>query len=284
MDEAFNSYYCLVAGVAETERHVELSGAYEASFVINRAILRTERAIIGSAGQIVEQKQNTIWAIFERPETCLIAALDIQKRVADLPKLKGLPLQMRIGIHYGQLKMPVSTSDEILRVTQQLALEAGEGRILASKTALLVAPQPFFSAAKKVETALKDRDVFQILEPQTCAESVSAPEKKPVLRLKMGSHIAQVSAQQSIILLGRDLGNDIVLSNLQASRQHARIEYKNGLFFLIDKSLNGTYVSNDGSPEVFVKGDVYALPASGRLGCGFSPDPDNAHTISFTLT
>ncbi len=47
------------------------------------------------------------------------------------------------------------------------------------------------------------------------------------------------------ITIGRKAENDLVIQNMAVSGRHARLDYKNGKFFITDlKSLNGTFVNN----------------------------------------
>ena len=278
-----NMHFALVAGVAQGESLIEFSGAREASFAINRAVSRAERAIIGCAGQVLQQKQSTVWAVFERAETCLMAALEIQKRVSELPKLRGMPLQMRIGIHYGEMPQPPTAQSDPMKAAQQLALIAGEGRILASQTVLDLAPAHYAETARAVSAPGFSMPVFQII-PHENTKRDAQTQNHVILNIRIAQRRLQAGVSHPVVLLGRDLGNDLVLSDPQVSRQHARIEYRDNHFFLIDRSSNGTYIQPERKAEVFIKSAEFQITGKGAIGCGFSPDPENISTLYFELT
>jgi hypothetical protein len=68
--------------------------------------------------------------------------------------------------------------------------------------------------------------------------------------------------------IGRDAGSDIVVSAPRASRQHARIEVRNGRFVLTDQSSNGTFVQPAGADRVLVMREEYVLSGAGLIGFG----------------
>ena len=66
----------------------------------------------------------------------------------------------------------------------------------------------------------------------------------PRLRLKHQNDVLMLEEARPIILLGREQGNDIVIIDPRASRQHARIERRREGFVLVDQSTNGTFVAD----------------------------------------
>jgi pSer/pThr/pTyr-binding forkhead associated (FHA) protein len=64
-----------------------------------------------------------------------------------------------------------------------------------------------------------------------------------------------------VTTIGRSLDNDVVLAEAEVSRHHARIEYRNGAFEIVDLgSTNGTRVN--GAPVARARlqdGDVIGL-------------------------
>ena len=92
-----------------------------------------------------------------------------------------------------------------------------------------------------------------------------------------------IDAAHPTLLFGRETGNDIVVSDPRVSRQHARIELRNGAFYLADSSTNGTYVLEEGSPEHCVKRDEMTLAEKGHIGCGFSVADNMSDAVAFAL-
>jgi pSer/pThr/pTyr-binding forkhead associated (FHA) protein len=69
--------------------------------------------------------------------------------------------------------------------------------------------------------------------------------------------------------MGREESNDIVLRVSTASRRHAEIRYRNGAFYLIDRSANGTFVYDETGRELYVEEAECKLGSSGAIcpGC-----------------
>jgi adenylate cyclase len=63
----------------------------------------------------------------------------------------------------------------------------------------------------------------------------------------------------------RDPDNEFVVTDPMASRVHARIEYRSGLFVLVDESLNGTYLTMGGKAEVVLRRDEMTLESCGMI-------------------
>jgi predicted component of type VI protein secretion system len=103
------------------------------------------------------------------------------------------------------------------------------------------------------------------------------------LRLRHQEDNLFVEEQRPVLLLGRELGNDIVIMDARASRQHARIERRREGFTLIDQSTNGTFVSVDGNEECRIHRDKLVLRGPGRIGCGFSAGEVERDLVFFDI-
>jgi pSer/pThr/pTyr-binding forkhead associated (FHA) protein len=68
--------------------------------------------------------------------------------------------------------------------------------------------------------------------------------------------------------MGRGSENEFVVSHPLASRLHARIEYRNSRFVLVDQSLNGTFLHRDGMPDVALRRDEIPLDGAGVISLG----------------
>jgi len=151
-------------------------------------------------------------------------------------------------------------------------------------SALPLTPRPEPSSPL---TSLKPPPPSGDLSPTTQLSPAAPPAAQPTPGLRM-----QVKHQQNtllmdgsrpVILLGRELGNDIVIIDPRASRQHARIERRREGFMLIDESTNGSFVFIEGQEEQCLKGTSLHLTGSGRIGCGFSPKEFESDLVLFEL-
>jgi predicted component of type VI protein secretion system len=103
------------------------------------------------------------------------------------------------------------------------------------------------------------------------------------MRLKHQQDTLFIDGNRPVILLGRELGNDIVIIDPRASRQHARIERRREGFVLIDESTNGCFVAINGEEEQCLKGTALPLTGPGRFGCGFSSQEFEDDIVFFEL-
>ena len=81
--------------------------------------------------------------------------------------------------------------------------------------------------------------------------------------------------------IGRDTNSAVTTTHSAASRLHATIECKQGVYVLEDLSTNGTYVIKPEQPPVYVHRDKLTLDGSGYIATGFLPEKDSTDKISF---
>ena len=91
------------------------------------------------------------------------------------------------------------------------------------------------------------------------------------VKLKHGTRDIELGAAHSVLTLGRDQQNDVMIADRKASRLHARIERRRDKFVLIDHSSNGTYVTVEGEPELALRREELVL--RGRRPASVSATP-----------
>ncbi|MDR2689553.1 MAG: FHA domain-containing protein [Azoarcus sp.] len=121
--------------------------------------------------------------------------------------------------------------------------------------------------------------------PLTSSRIPAVPESgvsfTPRLRLRHQKDIMFVEENRPVILIGRELGNDIVIIDPRASRQHARVERRRDGFVLIDQSTNGCFVAINDESEHCIKAEEITLGGTGTIGCGFSSKEFEDDTVYF---
>ena len=81
----------------------------------------------------------------------------------------------------------------------------------------------------------------------------------------------EVTEKRASLTVGREESNGIVITSDKVSRVHARIEYRNGHFSLIDQSSNGTYVADSGGARYKVSNETHVLMGNGSISFGIDP-------------
>lgn len=278
----------LVADVSGRPILVEALGADEAKHAIDRCLHRVDRAVAANGGNVLRRGEGRLSATFPRCDSAVLASFDMLARVEDLPPQRGLRLTIRVGIHYVAEAVPGAPSGAAEVGAACIAAAAGPGQLLASGPAVL----QLSASARRFAGGSAVRDeafgglewpVFPLHRETAAAPAADTPRAPLRLRLRHQHEVLYVEESRPVVLLGRELGNDVVIHDARASRQHARIERRPQGFVLIDRSTNGTHVADAGGGEHCVKRGEWPLGSGGRLGCGFPPYEIERDLVFFEL-
>jgi len=261
----------------------------EARHAFDRCMRRIDLAIEANQGSTIRHGSHSVSARFERCDEAVLAACEILERIQSLPPLRGKRLTARIGLHYGTHDPGSIAPGEGEEVASRLSAAARGGEALATGAAVML-----LSAATRHFARPQDgkRAGLETLEwPLFCVSrqaeaAVSLPPATRLLqrmRLRHQEDVLFLDEQHPILLFGRELGNDVVIMDPRASRQHARIERRRGGFVLIDYSTNGCYVVEDNGSERCIKGSEIPLVGPGRIGCGFSANEVERDLVFFEI-
>lgn len=274
----------LVAEVPGTDRLADALGATEAGHAVDRCMHRIERAVDANAGSSSRRGTARLTARFARADAAVLAACEMLERVQALPPLRGLRMAIRIGLH-----AQGGPAEQTEAVAAQLAEAAKPGHALASAAILdavsggarqFISPMPSRSAG----LANMPWPVYPVgRQAGTTAANTATQRNTQKLRIRHQSVELVVDENRPVVLFGRELGNDIVIADPRASRQHARIERTREGFALIDQSTNGTFLLEDGRVEYCVKNEGVPLKGPGRIGCGFSCSEIERDLLFFEL-
>ncbi len=80
--------------------------------------------------------------------------------------------------------------------------------------------------------------------------------------------IRELNGNSSSLIVGRSHECDLLIPDRYVSSIHARFEYINGEFVLMDLSLNGTFVQSDKEGNFHILGDKIYLWGSGLISFG----------------
>jgi len=280
-----------VSGSAALFEHL---GDTEAMHAVDRCLKRMNRSIDGYSGRTVQVVGDELLAVYKTAEDACHSAIDMQQRIADLPPISGLKLTIRIGLHAGLVTEDGNKlSGEVVTNAARIAGIARRDQILCSSS--LIAELPEDSAISPrlmpdpgtVPENGADLSLFRIHwtthEMGGYSPSTFGPSSSPLLaeRLCLRYHgkAFLVDSKSPVLTLGRDHGNELIIDNRKASRQHARIERRQGGYFLVDTSTNGCYVSIKGRQETMVRHQEFLLEGTGRIcfgGSGSSANTDGA--------
>ena len=274
-------------------------GEAEAAHAVERCLKRVERVVDGFRGRLVRSGSGQITAAFPTPEEASLAAIEMQRRVADLPPASGVKLNIRLGVH------EAGSEEQASLIAAQLLELALPDQILCSREIIVDVAHSIGVRVRDLhQLELSGGEAFQVMEliwhelddedmPSTltstsllaledlergvsAAQGLASQDFHPVLngqpklciRYQGKAHL--LDEKTPFLTLGRDHNNDLVIEDTRASRQHARIERRDGRYYLVDLSTNGTFITFAGEPEVFLRRESLPLRGAGLLCFGAS--------------
>ncbi|MDR0700994.1 MAG: FHA domain-containing protein [Azoarcus sp.] len=300
----------LAAEIVGAERLAERLGEAETARAVERCLNRVDLAIGGSGGEIIVRDAAMVIATFGQCDDGVMAVCEAVDRVRKLPPVSGAHMEIRAGIHYGTVE---DGRGEGVEGARRILLACTAGHSLASSKAVAelsasvrnfastesfhdsihALPWPVFSVGSQNGTAASLQPHAQPTSSLAASSLAASAENLPKispqaplgprLRLLHQQKTIFVGENRPVVLIGRELGNDIVIDDPRASRQHARIERRRASFVLIDQSTNGCFVTLDGKEEHCVKGEEYSISAAGRIGCGFSSQEFEDDLVFFEI-
>jgi len=302
----------LIAEIVDEGRPATRLGEEELKRAVERCLNRVDLAITSGGGNTIARDRSAVISTFGQCNDAVMAACEAMDRVRKLPPVSGTQVQMRIGVHYGivingmgegldgaRLILQACDSDQALASAPVIEELNPAVRKFASAEAfhdstLNALSWPIFMIGGQSTSSLTPSSTVSLRprpkpsSPLTSLRPASAAQSGqliPAHRMQLKHHrnTLVVDGKRPVILLGRELGNDVVIIDPRASRQHARIERRRDGFVLIDGSSNGCFVTIDGREELCLKDASMPLTGSGRFGCGFSPQDSENDTVFFEL-
>jgi hypothetical protein len=292
MDATHPFLSVLAVGVSNCSRLHEKLGSSEASQAVDRCLKRIERSVEASGGRLVQSGGGEAIAVFDAADAVINAAIEMQQRIANLPPVSGVKMAIRVGIscaHFSNPDQPVV--DQLTRDTARLTGIAKSGQILANGKIREALPKAMQGMATDTDLALPNEsgqnepvvEIAPVEAPVTdsadAADTVNSVDAW--LRLRYGHDTVVLNEHKPVIVMGRDGACEVVIRNPRASRCHARIERREGLIILIDKSTNGTFVTIDGNPTQFVKHSECPLHGNGIIAFTSKSSTSDADCIRF---
>ena len=146
---------------------------------------------------------------------------------------------------------------------KRLTVEAKPGQILIAKKTLSLLPNAIAVRTRYVGSTDIDgkrEPLFEFIwdddsHDLTLAQDTFVEPKREYTRAKVRFRQAtlEVGVDRPVLRMGRGPENDIDVPDSLASRVHAKIEWRRDRLFLVDQSLNGTYLQIQGKPEIMLR-------------------------------
>ena len=101
MSEQSRPVSILFAEVCGNALLYENLGSAEALRAADRCLKRMERAAEVFSGRIVKTSSEELMAVFDSADEALQAGLEMQQRIADLPRVSGVKTEIRVAFSHG---------------------------------------------------------------------------------------------------------------------------------------------------------------------------------------
>jgi hypothetical protein len=278
-----------VAGADGLSRHLDRQ---EAHYAVGRCENRIRRSVESHGGRLVDRAGSKVLAYFANNVAALQSAIEMQKRVSDLPHPAGLPLGVRVGVCTGhnareQRYFPSEGSNPAV----SLSVVTEPGHILLSiPKRMKVSPWLPMVAASMPDLTLscgnRQLGVFQV------PWQAQAPVALKIALTQLQSGVDQIRLRYRglevvhdgnlpTLKIGRQLDCQLKLRDTRSSRLHATIEHRQGRFVLVDRSANGTFVTLEDQIEFFVHHKELVLFGRGQLSLGAPSSAKDAELVQF---
>jgi adenylate cyclase len=256
-------------------------GNARAHAAIGKTLGLLTQAVGRHCGDVVKTIGDGAMCVFASARHAMDAATDMQRCIKQSGLLKdfaGKLPTIRVGFHYGPvISKGADVFGDAVNVAARVLAQAKPGEILLTRETAKALPKRAEHNIRSVgRTRVKGK-----AEPVELCQVILAPKGLTIPRsrtqgpeyqliLMLGNKVAKIGPRKLVLRIGRNPDNEFVVSDPMASRVHARIEYRGGLFVLVDESLNGTYLAMGGKAELVLRRDEMPLASSGMISLGRS--------------
>lgn len=273
----------LFADISDSSGLYRKLGDAPAREIVDACVATMRQVIERHQGVAVKTLGDALMCVFPSADLAVLAAGELQAAITDT-RPGGYPVSIHIGLHYGPvLHENGDVFGDTVNVAAYLTAAATGEQILTTEStqsalsaALKSCVRPIFNTFLKGDS--RESIVFQVLWKTDNVEvtevnlqtSRMIPGDPGSLLVTVGATRVRVDQWRSSIKIGRRTDCDLVLSDRYVSRHHLTIRLMRTRFYLIDHSINGTFVTLQGGEEVHVLRSELSLERSGELCLGRS--------------
>jgi pSer/pThr/pTyr-binding forkhead associated (FHA) protein len=236
---------------------------------------QVKRQVARFKGRVVKATETTIIASFPAPVSALAAARAMQKVCDDANKRRGddVVLGVRIAIDAGAASAKdAAGGGPGVAVCVKAAAMAHPNQVLMTQRVFASLPTEEQEHCRPLERKLPGNlpPIYEVISDDRstarAGQMWSHAERR--LRLTTTREDCRLGRERPTLRLGRGAKNDVVLTDEFVSREHAVIKYRQGQFYLTDKSSNGTLIAHEGGIVTFVHRERTVLAGQGRIRLG----------------
>lgn len=285
----------LFADVAGSSKLYENLGDVAAQAALAQALSVLARITGTFKGKVVKTIGDEIMCRFDRVDDALQAACVMQDQIKTAP-VQGVPLAIRIGLHYGPAILDIASGDmhgDAVNIAARVVDIAQAHQVITTGDTVNRSSPEIGARARIYDRAqLKGKtnaiDVYEVVWGQE--EDVTrvgrdsfthVGDSARQLRLRYRDRELLLKPEQANKIIGRGQSCDLPVEAGLASRAHCRLEYSRGKFMLVDQSTNGTFVRAKDGKEVYLRREGLPLWGEGVISLGRSVSDEPDHLIYF---
>jgi len=285
----------LFADITESSRLYSQLGDVEARSAITVCLDSLAGVLPRFDGRLVKTLGDAIMCVFPDAASAVNAAIEMQTLVSNEVQADMQSMRLHIGLHAG----PVLVEDgdvfgDTVNAAAFLTNVAMADQILLSDVTekdllpyLKPLVRPLFRAALKGSSG--ESSIFQVVWSNDNMDLTDVNIRATrVLPADAGSLIvvlddtrARVDRWHPLLTIGRDADSNIPVTDQFASRRHCSIRLVRSSFYLVDHSVNGTYVTFASGDEVHLLRGEIVLEGSGEIRLGRSRIDSVDSTVLF---
>ncbi len=271
------------ADVSGSTRLFEKRGDVEARRIISATLDALSQVVAAHGGRVIKTIGDEIMCTFPAALQGVLAACDMQKRLAHDPEFVRDNVAIRVGLHHGDaLDEDGDVYGDAVNVAARMAAIAKREQIVTTATTLkgMTSVGAVRSrglgrarvAGKLLPIEIVDviwqEDTSNITTVQRAIRLDEGPETGIKVSLRYRGRVIELNENSEPFTLGRDASNTLVIEAEWVSRNHAMIEFKKGHFVVSDRSTNGTYVKLGEDDELRLHRDELHLRKAGTISLG----------------
>lgn len=245
---------------------------------IGPCLARMKAIVVGGQGRVIKSIGDGLMCLFPNTADALRAGIDMQ--IAQTDRDDGLAI--RVGFHAGEVILrDGDVFGDTVNVASRIAEMSKGEQILTTGPTVALLPEYLKHGLRRVgqidvrgkEHGMESFEViWRWTEDLTVMESVSGENSGPPAKLVLSyrGEDQELNPIDREFTIGREPGCDLVVPQPRASRLHGRIEFRGGVFVLLDLSANGTFVHFEGDREFVLRRSFVPLRGCGKIGIGLS--------------
>lgn len=295
MSRSTENYAVLFADICESTKLYNALGDVAARSVVNASLTLVWGVVERFRGRVVKAIGDELMCVFKRPDDAVQAATSMQAEITN-QRIGKRRVRLHVGLHYGPVLVENDDffGDTVNAAAYLTAVAAPEQILTTVDTERNLSPglkgmvRPVFKVVLKGSTeestvyqVVWHQDVSQLTDVNLRSHNRSIPGDEGSLVLAYRNVTLRLDQTRPHVTIGRGNDCDLVVTEKLASRNHVSIRLLRTHFYLLDTSLNGTFVTLENGEEVHVLRGELLLGGSGRTTLGRTV-AEGAEAISFT--